>query len=77
MVIKKIWNQTFPFLAIFETELTSITVSGTHHNHRGADASGLSQAQTVVLLLGKHRHLIIGIVYVYDHLRRRRFIFPK
>lgn len=49
--------------------LTSVRVCGTHHNHRGANASGLLKAQTVVLLLGEHWHLIIGIVHIYDHLQ--------
>lgn len=56
-----------------ETGLTRVRVCGTHHNHRGADASGLSQAQPVVLLLGEHRYLVIGIVHIYDHLQGETF----
>jgi len=49
--------------------LTSVGVGGAHHNHRGANASCLPKAQTVVLLLGKHRQLVVGIIHIYDHLQ--------
>lgn len=54
-----------------EAALTSVGVCGAHHNHRGADTSRLPQAQAVVLLLGKHGGLIIGIVNINDHLQRK------
>ena len=50
-------------------KLTSVGVCGAHHNHRGADASRFPQTQTVVLLLGEHWHLVVGIIHIYDHLQ--------
>lgn len=52
--------------------LTGVRVCGTHHNHRGADASSLPQAQAVVLLLGKHWNLVIHVVHINDHLQENK-----
>lgn len=51
-----------------DSELTGVRVGGAHHDHGRADPGGLSEAQTVVLLLGEHRHLVVGVVHIDDDL---------
>lgn len=52
--------------------LTGVGICGTHHNHRGANASGLPQAQAVVLLLSKDRKLVIRVIHINDDLQETR-----
>lgn len=54
-------------------KLTRVRVCCTDHDHGGANASSFPEAKAVVLLLGKHWHLIIGIIHIYDHLWKRTF----
>lgn len=60
-----------------ESGLTSVRICGPHHYHRGTDACRLPEAQTVVLLLGEHWHLVVCVVHVYDDLQRMDSVYVK
>lgn len=54
-----------------DSGLTGVRVGGAHHDHGRADPGGLSEAQAVVLLLGEHRHLVVGVVHIDDDLQEQ------
>lgn len=52
----------------YTTTPTGVRVCGSDYDNRGTNASGLPQAQAVVLLLGEHWWLVVGVFHIHYHL---------